>query len=179
MRIIIPFSVFKKLYKSPENGEVMGIIHSNNNLLYDRVLLSHDEENNSAHNQCKIDDIVVGAVSFHTHPKVCYEIYKTNVGWPSLDDFTAFLSEKKMKVLIVVSMEGIYMIIKKKKIHSDLIPNIKNHYKFKIDKKKTTIDQYIEQTNKVCSDCITVIFFTTEKIKEESKDSNIKFDVVD
>ena len=48
-----------------------------------------------------------GAVSFHTHPKVSYEYYKTNMGWPSEQDTKI----EKSKHLIP-SLEGIYYITK-------------------------------------------------------------------
>jgi len=177
MRIVIPFSVLKKLYDSPQNREIMGIVHTNDQINYDRVLISHDDENKSANNECRISNIVIGTVSFHTHPKICYEIFNTEIGWPSLDDFTSFLREDKMKVLIVASVEGVYIIGKKNKITSEVIKEINRQYKTKINKKDITIPEYIKHMNEICNNCAVVIFFTKDKINKESSTTKIKMDV--
>jgi len=177
MRIVIPFSVLKKLYDSPQDREIMGIVHTNDQINYDRVLISHDQENKSANNECRISDIVIGTVSFHTHPKICYEIFNTTIGWPSLDDFTSFLREDRMKVLIVASVEGVYIIGKKNKITSDVIKEINRQYKTKINKKNITIPQYIKHMNEICNDCAVIVFFTKDKINKESSSAKIKMDV--
>jgi len=177
MRIVIPFSVLKKLYDSPQNREIMGIVHTNDQINYDRVLISHDDENKSANNECRISNIVIGTVSFHTHPKICYEIFNTEIGWPSLDDFTSFLREDKMKVLIVASVEGVYIIGKKNKITSEVIKEINKQYKTKINKKDITIPEYIKHMNEICNNCAVVIFFTKDKINKESSTTKIKMDV--
>lgn len=177
MRISIPFKVLKELYNSPDNIEVMGIVHSNDGYLHDRILLSPRNEEHG-HDACKIDDIVVGTVSFHTHPKICYTIYKTDRGWPSIDDFMALMNEEKMKVLLVIALEGVYLIVKKKKITSKTIFNMKSHYKQEINKNKTTIEEYIKKTNQVCGDCIRLIFFTVDTINKEIK-NKITMDVID
>lgn len=177
MRISLPFKVLKELYKSPDNTEVMGIVHSNDGYLHDRILISPREKQHG-HDACKIEDIVVGAVSFHTHPKICYTIYNTDRGWPSIDDFIALMSEDKMKVLLVIAVEGVYLIIKKKKISSHLMTSMKTHYKQEINKNKTTIEQYINKTNNVCQDCIKLIFFTVDTINREIN-NKITMDVID
>jgi len=177
MRIVIPFSVLKKLYDSPQDREIMGIVHTNDQINYDRVLISHDQENKSANNECRISDIVIGTVSFHTHPKICYEIFNTTIGWPSLDDFTSFLREDRMKVLIVASVEGVYIIGKKNKITREVIKEINRQYKTKINKKNITIPQYIKHMNEICNDCAVIVFFTKDKINKESSSAKIKMDV--
>lgn len=176
MKIIIPFKALKKIYSAPDDHEVMGILHSNDNLYYDRVLISHVEENKSANDACKINDIVVGTVSFHTHPKICYEIFKVNIGWPSLDDVISFINEEKMKIIIVASMEGSYILVKKNKIPSVMIKKIKEHYKYSINKKNTKVEEYVERTNKICNNCILVLFFSKETIEKNINDK-INIDV--
>jgi hypothetical protein len=176
MRISLPFKVLKELYKSPENIEVMGIVHSNDGYLHDRILLSPRKDENG-HYACKIDDIVVGTVSFHTHPKICYTIYNTDRGWPSIDDFMALMNEDKMKVLLVIAVEGVYLIIKKKKISSQFMKKMKSHYKQDINKNKTTIEEYIQKTNQACGDCIKIILFTVDTINKEIN-NKITMDVI-
>ena len=177
MRIVIPFSVLKKLYDSPQDREIMGIVHTNDQINYDRVLISHDEENKSAKNECRIENIVIGTVSFHTHPKICYDIYKTEIGWPSLDDFNSFLREDRMKVLIVAAVEGVYIIGKKEKITSAVVKEINLQYKTKISKKNISIPEYIKHMNEICNNCAVVILFTKDKINKESPSAKIKMEV--
>jgi len=170
MKIVIPFKALKKIYSTPDDHEVMGILHTNDNLNYDRVLISHVEENKSANDACKINDIVVGTVSFHTHPKICYEIFKVNIGWPSADDFISFINEDKMKVIIVAAIEGCYLLVKKNKVPAVMIKKIKEHYKYSINKKHTKVEEYVKKTNEICNDCILVLFFSKETIEKNIKD---------
>ena len=175
--IIIPFKTLKKLFLSnKDDGEVMGIIHSNDNIIYDRILFSHQEEN--GHEKCKINDIVVGKVSFHTHPKICYEIYKTNIGWPSRDDINAIITENNMKVLIVISIEGVYLIIKKKEVNSEMLKKISKEYKNNFDKKNIKIEEYIKQINELCNDCIKIIFFSESHLLNEDDRNTIKLEIL-
>jgi len=176
MKIIIPFKALKKIYSTPDDHEVMGILHSNDNLHYDRVLISHVEENKSANDACKINDIVVGTVSFHTHTKIYYEIFKVNIRWPYFDDFISFINEDKMKIIIVASVEGCYVIAKKNKIPAVMIKKLKDHYKYSINKKNTKVEEYVDRTNKICNNCMLVLFFSKETI-EKNKNDKINFDV--
>lgn len=176
MKIVIPFSAIKKIYiSSPQDGEIMGIIHSNDSINYDKVLISHKDDHKG--NECRLDDIVVGTVSFHTHPKICYDIYNTNIGWPSLDDLMALSNEDNMKVLIVPALEGVYVIAKKKKISSDLINKIKHTYKNYISKDKNSIKEYIDVINSVCKGCVLLIFFSKDTISRESPNKKIHLEV--
>ena len=176
MKIIIPFSALRKMYDTPDNTEIMGIIHSNDGLKYDRVLFSHQEEYKNGGNECKINDIVIGTVSFHTHPKVCYVKYNTDKGWPSLDDMSSFINEDKMRVLLVPSLEGMYIVMKKKKPGSVDMSSIKKEYKNNIKKDRMSIEEYLRVINNTCKDCIKILFFTKNKIFEESRFSNINID---
>ena len=176
MKIIIPFTALKKMYDTPETTEVMGIIHSNDGVRYDRVLFSHYQENKNSGNECKIDDIVIGTVSFHTHPKVCYVKYKTDKGWPSLDDMSSFINEDKMRILLVPSMEGTYIVVKKKRPGSSEMSTIKKQYKSNIKKDKMSIEEYVDTINNSCKDCIKILFFSKDKIFNESQYSTINID---
>jgi len=174
--VIIPFKTLKKLYSSnKEDGEVMGIIHSNNGLMYDRILFSDSDENGKE--ACKINDIVVGKVSFHTHPKVCYERYSTKIGWPSLDDVLAVIKEEDMKVLLVISLEGVYIIVKKKDSPSSIMQKITDKYKKHFNKKNIDIEEYINKINEICDDCIRTLFFSKETLYKEKDENNIKLDI--
>jgi len=178
MKIAIPFSAIKKIYiSSPQDGEIMGIIHSNDQVNYNKVLISHKDDHKG--NQCRLDDIVVGTVSFHTHPKICYDIYNTNIGWPSLDDLMAFCNEDNMKVLIVPALEGVYVIAKKKKIKADMVKKITKTYKNYISKEKNSIKEYIDIINNVCNGCIVLIFFSKDTITKENPNTKITLEVID
>lgn len=56
--------------------------------------------------------------SFHTHPAVCYRDYKTYLGWPSSRDINLVVtSYENMKVHIVASCEGIYIMSRSTEFH--------------------------------------------------------------
>jgi ribosomal protein S18 acetylase RimI-like enzyme len=59
--------------------------------------------------------------SFHTHPAVCYRDYKSYLGWPSSVDINLVVSSfKTMKVHIVPSCEGIYVLTRSTEFHQYL-----------------------------------------------------------
>lgn len=59
--------------------------------------------------------------SFHTHPAKCYLDYKTYLGWPSsLDINLVVTSYETMKVHMVVSCEGIYVMNRSTEFHQYL-----------------------------------------------------------
>jgi hypothetical protein len=56
--------------------------------------------------------------SFHTHPAVCYRDYKTHLGWPSSPDINMVVTSfESMKVHLVVSCEGIYIMNRATEFH--------------------------------------------------------------
>jgi hypothetical protein len=59
--------------------------------------------------------------SFHTHPAVCYRDHKSYLGWPSSIDINVVVSSfKTMKVHIVPSCEGIYVLTRSTEFHQYL-----------------------------------------------------------
>jgi GNAT superfamily N-acetyltransferase len=51
--------------------------------------------------------------SFHTHPKICYQLRGCYLGWPSAQDMRATLTYYKLGELLnfVVTVEGVYMLM--------------------------------------------------------------------
>ena len=59
--------------------------------------------------------------SFHTHPAVCYRDHKSYLGWPSSIDINLVVSSfKTMKIHIVPSCEGIYILTRSTEFHQYL-----------------------------------------------------------
>ena len=107
--IIIPNSITQQLLTIDSNKEQMGILLPNefkSPVVYDKIMLRYDDHPDN--DTCKLNDIVFDEVCFHTHPKVCYDIYKTDRGWPSIYDTKSFLEIDKIRVLLIISIEGIY-----------------------------------------------------------------------
>lgn len=93
--------------------------------------------------------------SFHTHPKIAYDNFKTNIGWPSISDYFVLLEFESMKGHIVISKEGLWIIT----FHQDYL-NVKDKmipYQNKLEKKLKSFlksilfdksNLYLNETNK-------------------------------
>ena len=167
--IKIPKDIIKQLQTINANYEQQGIIvpDSTDTFLYDKILLRYDShEDNQI---CKMSDIVFDTVSFHTHPKECYEMFNTTRGWPSVYDLDSFLGLDKIKVMIVLSLEGIYVLVKKSPSTSHLSKGVwekyNNRFK-KVGAKVLSIEEYIVELNEY--------FQEDAKIYLVKKEENLK-----
>ena len=142
--IFIPKQTINQLCSLTAEKEQLGTIVSTDEKTFDKILIRYDQ--NKSNTKCKLNDIVFDTVCFHTHPKVCYEEFKTDKGWPSINDMISFVSIDKIKVMFVVSLEGLYVTIKKSSNTRDLGEDL--YYFFKtISKDKETIEEYLEKIN--------------------------------
>jgi hypothetical protein len=151
----IPQYIVEKLLTIDANKEQMGVLlpqlsenNSQKQIVYDKIMLRYDEHPDN--DTCKLNDIVFDEVCFHTHPKVCYDIYKTDRGWPSVYDTKSFLEINKIRVLLIISIEGIYLLVKKKKDTAHLSEGAETLYKTrfkKVGKDVLTIDKFLTEIN--------------------------------
>ena len=103
---------------------------------------------------------VVGSLfNFHSHPKEAYQRHEVELGWPSTQDYIAFLStfsHYNTILHVVIAVEGIYIIslsdfwfeknLKLTKSQmKDIIKFIEDNYK--LDKKQLSIKQYVKNIN--------------------------------
>lgn len=142
--IFIPKQTINQLCSLTADKEQLGTIVSTDDKTFDKILIRYDQ--NKSNTKCKLNDIVFDTVCFHTHPKVCYEEFNTDKGWPSINDMISFVSIDKIKVMFVVSLEGLYVTIKKNLKTKDLGEDL--YYFFKtISKDRETIEEYLEKIN--------------------------------
>lgn len=174
-KAIIPRHIVESLLKINANYEQQGIILSDytNTEIYNKVLVRFDENKNNE--VCKMNDIVYDTISFHTHPKECYEMFKTTRGWPSIYDIDSFLSIDKIKVMIVLAIEGVYVMVKKKSNTAHLSKGIwelyNNRFK-KVGKNVLTVDEYLKELNDYFGENAKIYLV---KDKENLKDFVISF----
>lgn len=173
--ITIPKNIIKQLQTINANYEQQGIIvpDSTDPLLYDKILLRYDVHQD---NQiCKMSDIVFDTVSFHTHPRECYEMFNTTRGWPSVYDLDSFLGIDKIKIMIILSLEGIYVLVKKSPSTNHLSKGVwekyNNRFK-KVGTKVLSIDEYIIELNEYFQDDAKIYLIKKE---ENLKDFIISF----
>jgi len=155
-QVIIPRIIVQQLLTIDANKEQMGVLLPNeykSPTVYDKIMLRYDDHPDN--DTCKLNDIVFDEVCFHTHPKVCYDIYKTDRGWPSIYDTKSFLEIDKIRVLLIISIEGIYLLVKKKKDTSHLSDGVdtlyKNRFK-KVGSDVLTIDKFLTEINEYFGD---------------------------
>lgn len=95
-----------------------------------------------------------GLYNFHTHPYYTYNKYKTKHGFPSVNDFIAFVSSNviyKTLCHFVISLEGIYIILLNKEninINDDILDFISVNYNVCKDNFKNA-QEYIEHINNI------------------------------
>lgn len=169
-RALIPLDVIKQLQTINATYEQQGIIISdhNNEELYNKIMLRYDFNKNNE--TCKMSDIVFDTVCFHTHPKECYEMFQTTRGWPSVYDLETFLSIEKIKVMLILSLEGVYVLVKKSSSTSHLAKGIWEKYNSRFKKvgaKVLSIEEYIVELNEYFGDAASVYLVKKEeKIKD-------------
>jgi hypothetical protein len=143
-QIFIPKKTLNQLCSITADNEQLGTIVSIDDRIYDKILVRYD--NHKDNTKCKLNDIVYDTVCFHTHPKACYEQFNTDKGWPSINDMISFASIDKIKVMFVLSIEGVYVSVKKNVHTKDLGEELYNFFK-SISKDKNTIDEYLIKIN--------------------------------
>lgn len=143
-QIFIPKKTINQLCSISADKEQLGTIVSIDDKVYDKILVRYDDHKDNT--KCKLNDIVYDTVCFHTHPKTCYEEYNTDKGWPSVNDMISFVSIGKIKVMFVLSLEGIYVCVKKQVQTKDLADGLYHFFKT-ISKDKNTIDEYLLRIN--------------------------------
>lgn len=159
-KAIIPQTIIQQLLKLDADKEQMGVLLPENpyetkssSIIFDKIMLRYDSHPDN--DTCKLNNIVFDEVSFHTHPKVCYEMYKTDRGWPSVYDMQSFLEIDKIRILIIVSVEGIYLLVKKKKNTEHLSEGLQKIYNTrfkKVGKDILTIEKYLQEVNEYLGD---------------------------
>lgn len=154
-QIFIPKKTINQLCSITADNEKLGTIVSIDDKIYDKILIRYDDHKENT--KCKLNDIVYDTVCFHTHPKSCYEEYNTDKGWPSVNDMISFVSISKIKVMFVLSLEGIYVSVKKHVETKDLANGLYNFFK-KISKDTNTINEYLLRINE-CLDGRCVMYF--------------------
>jgi len=173
-KIKIPKDTVEQLCTINAKYELQGIImneHTNPHL-YNKILVRYDSHPDN--DVCKMNDIIFDTVCFHTHPKECYEMFKTTRGWPSIYDVESFLTLDKIRIMFVISLEGIYVLIKKQEKTNHLVSGMKVLYKDafkKVGEHVLSEKQYIEQLNKFFNNDAKVEFVDRNKLN----DINISF----
>jgi hypothetical protein len=173
-KIKIPKEIVEQLCKINAKYELQGIIMADhtNSQLYNKILVRYDAHPDNT--VCKMNDIIFDTVCFHTHPKECYEMFKTTRGWPSVYDVESFLLIDKIRVMFIISLEGIYILIKKQDKTNHLVSGMKNLYKSsfkKVGENVLTEEQYMEQLNKYFNNEAKVHLVNRDKLE----DFNISF----
>jgi hypothetical protein len=109
--------------------------------------------------------------NFHTHPSDTYILFNASIGFPSGDDYLAFLQHNYISNCIftaVITKEGIYIISlnknriikenqdKLKEMQTKIISSIDNMQKFKqyyqLDRTNYSNNNVIDAANKYCND---------------------------
>lgn len=154
---IIPDRIIGELLKINADKEQMGTLIANDNtsspLLFDKIMLRYDSHPDN--DTCKLNNIVFDEVCFHTHPKVCYDLYNTDRGWPSVYDVISFLELDKIRILLIISIEGIYLLVKKRKDTSHLSKGIETLFNTrfkKVGKDVLTIEKFLTEINEYLGD---------------------------
>lgn len=100
-------------------------------------------------------DAVWSRYNFHTHPKIAYDNTKVKKGWPSSDDYLAFIMLRQHTIFhTVVTLEGLYIISYTpywvNKINPDTIDEeyILKHYNIS-HKKNISFQEYVNKINKI------------------------------
>jgi len=168
-QIKIPKDIVKQLCTINAAYELQGIImadHSNPQL-YNKILVRYDSHPDNT--VCKMNDIIFDTVCFHTHPKECYEMFKTTKGWPSVYDIESFLQIEKIRIMFVISIEGIYVLIKKQDKTKHLLSGMRELYKNAFKKVGDSVlseEQYIEQLNKHFNNDAKVHLVSRDKLED-------------
>lgn len=141
-----------KLFKSLLNKNVefggelqLSKIHKkNNNIIY---VLENNRLKKGESNEIQLN---TSRFTFHTHPKNLYKYYNVKYGWPSLDDFLAFIDLDNTILHFVISVEGIYTISYNKKWTGNIKKNfIKNNYNVDKENNTFTPEKYTKYINNI------------------------------
>ena len=108
--------------------------------------------------------VTIDKITYHSHPLNTYILKNVKVAWPSMEDYLSvnhiyrtknITKEDPIGVIyhLVISKEGIYIIICKGQVSENLIKD-----KLNISYKLENIDKFIEICNKV-SDKIKTVFY--------------------
>lgn len=129
----------QKLYDLCQNGkkEYSGVFISTeikdvkNKIIYELSI----EENQLQDGKDESVDAIKSVFNFHTHPKKAYQRNHVRYGWPSAQDYLAYLHlalKEKSVFHCVATLEGVYILsLNTKEIPSNIIKIIKTKYKVK------------------------------------------------
>lgn len=97
-------------------------------------------------------DAIISRYNFHVHPEIAYKENKTDLGWPSCDDYKSFVTgflDFDNIFHILSTIEGIYFIsidkssiLPLKKLYNDMGDNLLNKVLYPFIEERINIDKY-------------------------------------
>lgn len=98
-----------------------------------------------------------GHYSFHTHPEEAYKRHRVSLGWPSAQDYVAYLSSVKIHnciLHIIVALEGLYVLsmnnywIDKQADLDNAVDFIRKYYDIPYESNRTS-EWYVRKVNSI------------------------------